>query len=385
MDNNTLALCSHKPNFLQLMASLLLLFAILLFTTTFSSPIPVRTDYEVSLLYEGWLVKHNKSYNDSLEKEKRYKIFKDNLKLIDKHNAGNHTYSLALNMFADLTVEEYRATYLRTLPPHKPERMEDDSYSFNETVDAAPDSIDWRDKGAINPIRNQGGCFRTVVGLFAVLTTVEAINQIVTRDLVSLSEQQLVDCFNKGCQASYMDDAYQYIIDNGGIDTEEDYPYNAIYSGYCDKFKQNTKVVSIEGYRMVRRNNENALKLAVANQPVAAAVEGYGQHFQLYGNVNFIGFRGIFTKYCGTKVDHAVTVIGYNTEGGKDYWIVRNSWGDGWGEFGYMKLERNIQSRSGKCGIASWPYYPIKYDNMNKGNSPEGKAPVDKESKLSEI
>ncbi|KAH7672361.1 Actinidain protein [Dioscorea alata] len=359
------------------MASLLLFISILLFTTTsISSAVPVRTDYEVSLLYEGWLVKNNKSYNDSLEKEKRYKIFKENLKFIDKHNAGNHTYSLALNVFADLTVEEYRTAYLRTLTPRKWKKMEYDRFVFNDTVDAAPDSIDWRDMGAINPIRNQGGCYSCWA--FAVLTTVEAINQIVTGDLVSLSEQQLVDCFNKGCQASYMDDAYQYIIDNGGIDTEEDYPYNAIYSGYCDKFKQNTKVVSIDGYRMARRNNENALKLAVADQPVAAAVEGYGQHFQLYGN-------GIFTKYCGTKVDHAVAVIGYGNEGGKDYWIVRNSWGDGWGEFGYMKLERNIQSRSGKCGIASWPYYPIKYNNVKKGNSLEGKAPVDKARKSSEI
>lgn len=77
-------------------------------------------------------------------------------------------------------------------------------------------------------------------------------------------------------------------------------------------------------------------------------------------------FQGIFTQFCGTKVDHAVALIGYDSEGGKDYWIVRNSWGDGWGENGYMKLERNIQSRSGKCGIASWPYYPIKYSNMVK-------------------
>ncbi|KAH7672359.1 Actinidain protein [Dioscorea alata] len=330
-----------------LFLSIMSLFA----TTSFSLPIPIRSEYEVSLLYEGWLVKHNKSYDDFIEKEKRYEIFKGNLRYIDKHNAGNHTYSLALNVFADLTVEEYRATYLRTLPPRKWKEMENDSYTFNDTISAAPASIDWRDWGAINPIRNQGGCFSCWA--FAVLTTVEALNQIVTGDLVSLSEQQLVDCFNKGCQASYMDDAYQYIIDNGGIDTEQDYPYKSKY-GYCDTFKQNTKIVSIDGYRMVHRNNEDALMLAVADQPVAAAVEGYGQNFQLYGN-------GIFNDYCGTAVDHAVTIVGYDTEGGQDYWIVRNSWGEAWGEFGYMKLQRNTQSRSGKCGIASWPYYPLKY------------------------
>ncbi|XP_039131991.1 zingipain-1-like [Dioscorea cayenensis subsp. rotundata] len=353
------------------MSSLLLFISILLLFTTicFSSRIPIRSDYEVSLLYEGWLVRHNKFYSDSSEKERRYEIFKDNLKYIDKHNAGNHTYTLALNVFADLTVEEYRATFLRTLPPRK-WKMENDSEAFNDNVGVAPDSIDWRDEGVINPIRHQGGCFSCWA--FAVLTTVEAVNKIVTGDLVTLSEQQLVDCFNKGCQPSYLDDAYQYIIDNGGVDTEADYPYTAKYSNSCDTTKESNKVVTIDGYRMVRRNNENALKVAVADQPVAAAVEGYGKNFQLYGN-------GIFTQFCGTKVDHAVALIGYDSEGGKDYWIVRNSWGDGWGENGYMKLERNIQSRSGKCGIASWPYYPIKYSNMkNKGNTLEVEAEEEK-------
>lgn len=141
------------------MSSLLLFISILLLFTTicFSSRIPIRSDYEVSLLYEGWLVRHNKFYSDSSEKERRYEIFKDNLKYIDKHNAGNHTYTLALNVFADLTVEEYRATYLRTLP-HRKWRMENDSEAFNDNVGVAPDSIDWRDEGVINPIRHQGGC-----------------------------------------------------------------------------------------------------------------------------------------------------------------------------------------------------------------------------------
>ncbi|KAJ0985316.1 hypothetical protein J5N97_003672 [Dioscorea zingiberensis] len=282
----------------------LFLISILLFVPSLSSsPIPTRSEHELSLLYEGWLIKHNKSYKDSLEKEKRYTIFKDNLKYIDEHNAGNHTYSLGLNVFADLTVEEYRATYLRTMPPKewKQGGNESDSYNLDEISGVAPDSIDWRDMGAIGPVRNQGGCFSCWA--FAVLTTVEAINQIVTGDL------------------------------------------------------QNTKVVSIDGYMSVRRSNEYQLMMAVANQPVAAAVEGYGQNFQLYTG-------GIFTQYCGTKVDHAVAIIGYGTKGGQDYWIIRNSWSDAWGESGYMRLERNINSQGGKCGIAQWPYYPIKYKNM---------------------
>lgn len=170
---------------ISIMASLLLsLFIFSLFSTSFSSPVPIRSEYEVSLLFEGWLVKLNKSYEEPLEKEKRYEIFKDNLKYIDEHNAGNHTYTLALTVFADLTVEEYRSTYLRKLPPPSEYDLvnhyddeNDDVYNFNETV-TVPNSMDWRDLGAVLPVKQQGGCCKYYIAcslwyfFFHVLTCV---------------------------------------------------------------------------------------------------------------------------------------------------------------------------------------------------------------------
>ncbi|KAL0334891.1 UNVERIFIED_CONTAM: Cysteine proteinase RD21A [Sesamum radiatum] len=137
-----------------------------------------------------------------------------------------------------------------------------------------------------------------------------------------LSEQELVDCdrkYNEGCNGGLMDYGFQFIIDNGGIDTEEDYPYRA-RDGTCDTYRKNAKVVSIDAYEDVPANDEKALKKAVAGQPVSVAIEAGGRAFQLYQS-------GVFTGRCGTDLDHGVVAVGYGTEEGKDYWIVRNSWG----------------------------------------------------------
>ena len=148
---------------------LLLLLSILSLFSFSSSSIPTRSEYEVDLLFEGWLVKHNKSYNkDSLEKAKRYEIFKDNLKYVDEHNAGNHTYTLGLNGFSDLTIKEYRNTYLVVNSSLLPEWDEvgnenESDYSFNDTINAAPESIDWRELGAVTPIKYQGGCGKCIL------------------------------------------------------------------------------------------------------------------------------------------------------------------------------------------------------------------------------
>ncbi|KAJ0978009.1 hypothetical protein J5N97_013483 [Dioscorea zingiberensis] len=291
----------------------------------------------------------------------RYEIFKDNLKYIDEHNAGNNTFTLALNVFADITIEEYRSTYLGTLfpPPGLIDTLDNESnetdlFHFNGTPVAVPDSIDWRDLGAVLPVKNQGvSCWA-----FATVATVEAINQIITGDLTPLSEQQLVDCERKSCDRYDLVPPFKYIIRNGGIDSEQDYPYMAV-SNQCDTSKEDNKVVTIDGYKRVAPFNENILKSHVAKQPVATGVEAYERAFQLYGT-------GIFTKYCGTKLDHAIALIGYGTEGSKDYWLIKNSWGDGWGEAGYMRLERNVHDPLDK-----WSYRifcNIPYKNQTCGN-----------------
>ncbi|KAM0933935.1 putative actinidain [Dioscorea sansibarensis] len=340
---------------------LLVLLALLYLSSSSSSRISSRSESEIRLLYERWLAEHGKSSN-ALDNH-RYEIFKDNLRFIDEHNAGNHSFRLGLNRFADLTNEEYRSTYLG-LRRARSNRVPNpsDRYLFNDG-DELPDSIDWRDKGAVAPVKDQGSCGSCWA--FSTIAAVEGINKIVTGDMIVLSEQELVDCdttYNLGCNGGLMDYAFEFIINNGGIDTEDDYPYKAV-DGYCDPNRKNARVVSIDGYEDVPPNNEHALKKSAASQPVSVAIEGGGRHFQLYES-------GVFTGSCGTALDHGVTVVGYGTENGKDYWLVRNSWGDRWGEEGYVKMERNIKSSSGKCGIAIEPSYPIK-----KGPNPPNPGP----------
>ncbi|KAI7739280.1 hypothetical protein M8C21_017510 [Ambrosia artemisiifolia] len=156
-----------------------------------------------------------------------------------------------------------------------------------------------------------------------------------------------------------MDYAFQFIISNGGIDSENHYPYNG-ESSVCDPIKKNkAKIVSLDGYEDVPPENEKALMKAVAHQPVSVGIEASGRAFQLYSS-------GVLTGSCGTNLDHGVVVVGYGSENGKDYWIVRNSWGPNWGEDGYIRMERNkVDTRAGMCGITMMASYPVKYGNKN--------------------
>lgn len=315
-----------------------------------------RTEDEVRQLYEEWKAKHRKNSVELGEESlRRFDIFKDNLRYIDEHNRpeNNHSYKLGLNRFADLTNEEFRSVYLGTKSKPTREKKLSDRYKVVDG-DELPDEVDWRKKGAVPPIKDQGSCGSCWA--FSAIGAVEGVNQIVTGDLIALSEQELVDCdtsYNEGCNGGLMDYAFEFIISNGGIDTEEDYPYKS-RDGRCDTARKNTRVVTIDSYEDVPVNSEAALQKAVASQPVSVAIEAGGRSFQLYAS-------GIFDGLCGTELDHGVVAVGYGTENSKDYWIVRNSWGESWGEAGYVRLARNLAtSTAGKCGIALEASYPLK-------------------------
>lgn len=323
-------------------------------------------------MYESWIVKHGKSYNALGEKEQRFQIFKENLRYIEEQNAApGRTFKLGLNRFADLTNQEYRKMYLGTRPraARRLSATKSDRYALRDG-DSLPESVDWRQSGAVGAVKDQGSCGSCWA--FSTIAAVEGINQIKTGSLIPLSEQELVDCdksYNQGCNGGLMDYAFEFIINNGGIDSEEDYPYKG-RDGKCDTYRKNAKVVSIDGYEDVPENNEKALQKAVASQPISVAIEAGGRDFQLYQS-------GIFTGKCGTSLDHGVAAVGYGTENGKDYWIVRNSWGASWGEQGYLRMERNVEAKTGLCGIAIEPSYPTKTgDNPpNPGPSPPSPAP----------
>ncbi|CAA2990884.1 cysteine ase RD21A-like [Olea europaea subsp. europaea] len=333
-----------------------------------------RSDDELMSLYESWLLTHGKAYNGIGEKERRFEIFKDNLRFIDEHNSVDREYKVGLNRFSDLTNEEYQSMFVGGRLNKKTRLMNgvnNDRYKF-KAGDKLPESIDWREKGAVASVKDQGQCGSCWA--FSTVGAVEGINKIVTGELISLSEQELVDCdrsYNQGCNGGLMDYGFEFIKKNGGIDTEEDYPYQA-HDGTCDQNRKNARVVSIDGYEDVPENDEQSLRKALANQPVSVAIEAGGRAFQLYQS-------GVFTGRCGTQLDHGVVAVGYGSENGLDYWIVKNSWGPSWGESGYIRLQRNVaNTKTGKCGIAIEASYPLKngQNPPNPGPSPPSPTPV---------
>ncbi|TVU42301.1 hypothetical protein EJB05_08698, partial [Eragrostis curvula] len=190
---------------------------------------------------------------------------------------------------------------------------------------------------------------------FSAVAAMEGIVKLGTGKLVSLSEQELVDCDvhgeDQGCGGGLMDDAFKFIIKNGGLTTESSYPYTAT-DGKCKS--GSNSAATIRGYEDVPANNEAALMKAVANQPVSVAVDSGDMIFQFYSG-------GVMTGSCGTDLDHGTAAIGYGqTSDGTKYWLMKNSWGTAWGENGYLRMEKDILDKKGMCGLAMDPSYPTE-------------------------
>ncbi|CAK9192136.1 unnamed protein product [Sphagnum jensenii] len=335
------------------------------------SPEDLNSEERLLDLFHSWLQKHAKSYDSVSEKHHRFAIFKDNLRYIHSHNVQDKTYWLGLNNLSDLSQEEFRARYLGTRPSLAANRLRKTEGFIYSDVDA-PASVDWREKGAVAEVKDQGACGSCWA--FSTIGAVEGINKIVTDNLVSLSEQELVDCDkkrNQGCNGGLMDYAFEFIIQNGGIDSESDYPYKGT-DGRCDESRrQNSKVVSIDRYQDVPENDENSLLKAVSKQPVSIAIEASSRDFQHYSG-------GVFTGDCGTDLDHGVLAVGYGTDSsGLNYWIVKNSWGSSWGEKGYIRMQRFGPANSdGICGINIEPSFPIKTGPNPPPSPPAPPSPV---------
>lgn len=326
------------------------------------SPEDLLSEERGMSLYESWLAKHNKGYKLAEEKQQRFEIFRDNLRYIDEVNQQNLSYWLDLNKFADMSHDEFKSTYLGSIP-HISTQPTGHGKSFRyENVSDLPQSIDWRTEGAVTDVKDQGQC--GCCWAFSAVGAVEGINQIVTGNLVSLSEQQLVDCdkpANNGCNGGVMDYAYYFIISNGGIDSESDYPYQGEET-QCDNEKMDNKVVSIDNYEDVPVNNEDALLKALANQPLSVGIDGSDRFFQHYAG-------GVMSGYCGTKMTHAIVAVGFGSDEEKDYIIAKNSWSNQWGEDGYIRVERAI-GEEGMCGINKMASYPIKTNPEPPSPSP---------------
>ncbi|XP_021636102.2 cysteine protease XCP1 [Hevea brasiliensis] len=315
------------------------------------SPEHLTSMEKLSELFESWMSKHVKIYRSIEEKLHRFEVFKVNLKHIDNRNRDVTTYWLGLNEFADLTHEEFKSKYLG-LNTDLPRKGTSGGFSYRDVVDL-PKSVDWRKKGAVTPVKNQGSCGSCWA--FSTVAAVEGINQIVTGNLTSLSEQELIDCdtaFNSGCNGGLMDYAFEYIVNNGGLHKEEDYPY-LMEEGTCEEKREEMEAVTISGYHDVPQNDEESLLKALAHQPLSVAIEASGRDFQFCSG-------GVFSGPCGTDLDHGVAAVGYGSSKGLDYIIVKNSWGPKWGEKGYIRMKRNTGKPEGLCGINKMASYPTK-------------------------
>jgi C1A family cysteine protease len=299
--------------------------------------------------FAKWSRLNNRVYEPT-ERDYREAVYLSNIRTIREHNAGNHGWTMAVNKFADLTTDEFSASYASGgYAPHY-----NNGYSMVVPSMALPASVNWTAQGAVTPVKNQeqcGSCWA-----FSSTGAVEGAWFLKNGTLVSVSEQQLVDCStaegNQGCNGGLMDDAFQYIIKNKGITYESSYPYSATGPNKC---VANGKPVAatISGFKDVPVNSETALMTAIVQQPVSVAVEADQNVFQFYSS-------GVMDSACGTQLDHGVLAVGYGTLGGKDYYLVKNSWGADWGLQGYILLARGAKfNPSGQCGIQMAASYPV--------------------------
>jgi len=312
-------------------------------------------DIHEDIIHEEWeafKATHNKEYIDDRDEEYRRKIYIENRKKIARHNmkaaTNGASYHLKMNEYGDLLHSEF----VKIMNGYR-----SNVRSVNATIHlpannvVVPAELDWRQHGYVTPVKNQkhcGSCWA-----FSATGALEGQHYRKTQKMVSLSEQNLVDCSSKygnnGCSGGLMDNAFAYISSNHGIDTENSYPYEA-RDGKC-RYKSANKGADDVGAVDIPSNDEEALQEALATVgPISVAIDASHESFQFYSH-------GVYDEpECSSEeLDHGVLLVGYGTEGSTKYWIVKNSWGTSWGENGFIRMSRD---KSNQCGIATAASYP---------------------------
>lgn len=294
--------------------------------------------------FVSWMRNNNQFYTGE-EYQTRLGIFISNLRLIkEKNSVNSKKYNVGLNKFAAYTPSEYRVLlgYRMDLKKH---------IGVKSRRNSNADSFDWRNKGVVNGIKDQAQCGSCWA--FSAIQAAESANAISTGKLESYSEQNLVDCVTTcdGCNGGLMTEAYDYVVQNqnGRFNYESDYKYTAV-DGTC-KFTQYSQAGSVSKYIVVAEGDEDDLAAKIEQYgPAAVAIDASNWSFQLYTS-------GIYDEPAcsSTNLDHGVGCVGYGSQDGTKYWIVRNSWGTSWGEKGYIKMIW----KNNQCGIATMAIIPV--------------------------
>ncbi|GAB6027584.1 hypothetical protein CHUAL_001827 [Chamberlinius hualienensis] len=300
---------------------------------------------------------HGKTYRDETEETFRMKIFHENRLMINDHNRlyreGKVTFEMGMNKFGDMLTHEVAEMMMGSKMSAKTIVRTGSTYMKSSNV-VVPKEMDWRQSGYVTPVKNQGACGSCWA--FSTIGSLEGQHYRKTGKLVSLSEQNLVDCSkqygNRGCEGGQMNPAFNYIKDNKGVDTEDSYPYEA-KNGVC-RFNSTNVGATCTGHYDVQGDNERVLMDAVGTVgPVSVAIDAAHRSFVFYKH-------GVhYQPGCNDDVvNHGLVIVGYGYDKklNVNYWIVKNSWGDKWGEQGYIRMIKDYLSN---CGIASMPSYPM--------------------------
>ncbi|XP_021036413.1 cathepsin 7 [Mus caroli] len=322
--------------------------SILCLGVALAAPAP---DYNLDAEWEEWKRSNDRTYSPEEEKQRRA-VWEGNVKWIKQHIVENglwmNNFTIEMNEFGDMTDEEMKMMTESSSPPLR------NGKHIQKRNPKIPPTLDWRKEGYVTPVRNQGSC--GACWAFSVTACIEGQLFKKTGKLIPLSVQNLMDCSvsygTKGCDGGRPYNAFQYVKNNGGLEAEATYPYEA-KAKHC-RYRPERSVVKVTRFYVVPRNEEALLQALVTHGPIAVAIDGSHASFHSYRG-------GIYhePKCRQDTLDHGLLLVGYGYEGheseNRKYWLVKNSHGERWGEKGYMKLPRG---QNNYCGIASYAMYP---------------------------
>jgi KDEL-tailed cysteine endopeptidase len=336
------------------MLSLIHILTLLGLTVVSGAPLPS---------FDSWAIAHGREYASPNERAMRNTIFNDNMILASKHNALElSTFTMGATIFADLTLAEFTATFLFNSTASASSHSKFNAAEVNSTYSASetttyPASKNWIPSGCTTSVLNQGQCgSEWAIVATEVLEWTCCLSKS-AKSLVSLSVQEVVDCSSsqggQGCSGGLITSGWKYAIDAGGLCTESAYPY-AQKDGKCEAklCPHQCRPTSIVN---VAANNANATLNAISGQPIAVLVQGSSTAFQMYTSGVISG------PACGTMIDHSLAVTGYDSTASTPFITAMNSWGEAWGENGFVRiaLDPSANGGMGTCGIYESPAYVI--------------------------